>query len=485
MAFELYNTLTQRREPFVPLSGDQVGIYVCGVTVYDKPHIGHARSTVVFDVLVRYLRYKGYQVVYVRNFTDVDDKIINRAREENRPWHEIAEENIEEFHKEMKQLHTLPPDVEPRATEHITEMIVMIEKLIEKGHAYHVNGNVYFSVESFEGYGKLSHRSLDELKAGARLAVNPEKRNPLDFALWKKSLPGEPSWASPWGKGRPGWHIECSAMSTKYLGPTLDIHGGGKDLIFPHHENEIAQSEGTYEKKFVRYWVHNGFVTLNGEKMSKSTGNFLTLEDVLKRFDPEAIRLFLLSKQYRKPLDFSEKGLQEAQKALNRLYEVRRRIRQINWSKKGNVDRDMIISWRENLSRKFQEAMDNDLNTPQAIGTLFEYTRELNQWLDKSRDTRPQEEKKCLFLLDEEIEKVGSALGLFNKSPEEFFSERLSLHLEKVGLSEKELQEMIDKRAKARKQKDWKTADQIRDDLSSKGIALKDTPTGTVYSIAD
>ena len=320
MALRIYNTLTGKKEDFVPLHENRVGLYVCGVTVYDLCHIGHGRSAVVFDTIYRYLRYRGYEVTYVRNFTDIDDKIIKRANDEGVDFKAIAEKYIEEFNIDMGRLGLEKPSVEPKATEHIPEMIQLISILVEKGFAYQRNGDVFFSVERFKDYGKLSKRNLDEMQAGARVEIDEKKENPLDFALWKASKPGEPSWESPWGKGRPGWHIECSVMSQKYLGETFDIHGGGKDLIFPHHENEIAQSEAATGKPFVRYWIHNGFVNINKEKMSKSLGNILTLKEIFKDWHPEVIRLFLLSHHYRSPLDYSVDSLSEAKAGLDRFY---------------------------------------------------------------------------------------------------------------------------------------------------------------------
>ena len=305
MALRIYNTLTGKKEEFVPLHEKRVGMYVCGVTVYDLCHIGHARSAIVFDAIYRYLGYRGYEVTFVRNFTDIDDKIIKRANEEGVDCKAIAEKYIDEFNMDMGKLGFEKPKFEPKATEHIPEMIELISTLIEKGYAYQSGGDVFFSVEKFKDYGKLSKRNLEEMQAGARVGIDEKKENPLDFALWKASKPGEPSWESPWGKGRPGWHIECSVMSQKYLGETFDIHGGGKDLIFPHHENEIAQSEAATGKPFARYWIHNGFVNINKEKMSKSLGNILTLKEIFKDWRPEAIRLFLLSSHYRSPVDFS------------------------------------------------------------------------------------------------------------------------------------------------------------------------------------
>ena len=320
MALRIYNTLTGKKEEFVPIHEKRVGMYVCGVTVYDLCHIGHARSAIIFDTIHRYLQYRGYEVTYVRNFTDIDDKIINRANAEGTDFKTIAEKYIHEFQVDMGALGLERATIEPRATEHIPEMIRLISTLVEKGYAYARGGDVFFAVGRFRDYGKLSKRNLEEMQAGARVDIDEKKENPLDFALWKGSKPGEPFWESPWGKGRPGWHIECSVMSQKYLGETFDIHGGGKDLIFPHHENEIAQSEAATGKLFARYWVHNGFINIDKEKMSKSLGNILTIKDILKEWHPEALRLFLLSSHYRSPLDYSEASLGEAKAGLDRFY---------------------------------------------------------------------------------------------------------------------------------------------------------------------
>ena len=320
MAIRVYNTLTGKKEDFVPLHEGKVGMYVCGVTVYDLCHIGHARSAIIFDILYRYFRYRGYEVTFVRNFTDIDDKIINRANQEGVDYKTIAERYIREFGMDIRGLGLEKATIEPRATDHIPEMIELVSGLIEKGYAYPGGGDVFFSVERFKEYGKLSKRNLEEMQAGARVEIDEKKKNPLDFVLWKGSKPGEPFWESPWGKGRPGWHIECSVMSMKYLGETFDIHGGGRDLVFPHHENEIAQSEGATGKPFARYWIHNGFININKEKMSKSLGNILTIKEVVKEWHPEVLRLFFLSSHYRSPLDYSEESLKEAKSGLDRFY---------------------------------------------------------------------------------------------------------------------------------------------------------------------
>ena len=367
---QLYNTMTRRKENFEPRQAGRVGMYACGITAYDLSHIGHARSAVVFDVLNRYLRHLGYDVTFVRNFTDVDDKIIARANRENRTCTEVAETYIAAFHEDMDRLNVRRADIEPRATEYIADMQKLVQTLIDGGHAYAVpSGDVYFRVRSFPGYGKLSGRDIDELRSGARIAIGEEKEDPLDFALWKAAKPGEPFWESPWGKGRPGWHLECSAMSRKNLDLPLDIHGGGQDLIFPHHENEIAQSEASTGKELARFWVHNGFVQINSEKMSKSLNNFKTIRDILEHRQPETLRFFLLGKHYRSPIDFSFEGLDESERALKRVYECLRDVRAArgreSW-KKGETPASVLDEF-EMLEKGFFEAMDDDLNTAGAL----------------------------------------------------------------------------------------------------------------------
>jgi len=387
---KLYNTLTGKKEEFVPVTPGTMNMYACGVTVYDLSHIGHARGAVAFDVIQRYFRRRGYQVTYVRNFTDVDDKIINRAKQEGISAAEVARKYIDAYQEDMKRLGVGRPDFEPLATEHIKEMIEVIHRLVEKGHAYAVDGDVYFRVASFKDYGKLSKRNLDDMKAGARVEVDERKEDPLDFALWKASKPGEPAWDSPWGPGRPGWHIECTAMGFKHLGQTFDIHAGGKDLIFPHHENEIAQSEESAGKRFVNYWLHNGFVTLNQEKMSKSLGNFFTIRDILDKFDAEIVRLFLLSTHYRSPIDFSDANLKDARAGLDRFYTMKEGIRNFLAGKKPSlVKPEEVVESADkplyekivNLPKAFEEAMDDDFNSALAIGIIYDAVREVNKFI--------------------------------------------------------------------------------------------------------
>jgi cysteinyl-tRNA synthetase len=487
MALRVYNTMTKKKEELVPLQEGRIGMYACGVTVYDLCHIGHARSAVVFDVIYRYLQYKGYKVTYVRNFTDVDDKIIKRAQEEGVSTEEIATRYIEEFYADMGALGLKEPTIEPKATEHIPEMIALVQRLIEKGHAYEVEGDVYYAVESFPEYGKLSKRSLDEMQAGARVEVDEKKRNPLDFSLWKAAKPGEPSWESPWGQGRPGWHIECSAMSQKYLGDTFDIHGGGKDLIFPHHENEIAQAEGATGKPFVRFWLHNGFVNIEKEKMSKSLGNFLTIKEILKEYHPEIVRFFLLSRHYRSPIDFSSQGMEEARGNLERFYQtlagIDEAIAQDEATKpvpEGLSPEEMAVYRRaEEFTNQFEEAMNDDFNTAVAIAVLFELSHDLNRIL---QDATPHA-SQVLHKGREAFAVAGEVLGIFQEHPRAFLEAERERKAEKITLTQEEIEKLIAERNQARNKKNWARADEIRDQLASQGIVLEDGPQGTTWRV--
>lgn len=471
----VYNTLTDRKEEFRPIRPDEVKMYACGVTVYDHSHIGHARGAVVFDMIRRYLVYRGLAVTYVRNFTDVDDKIIQRANEEGVSPEEIAERYIREYQKDMAALGVERADIEPKATEHIKEIVALVHKLMEKGHAYAVGGDVLFEVASLPSYGKLSKRKLDELQAGARVEVDEKKKSPLDFVLWKASKAGEPAWKSPWGPGRPGWHIECSAMSQAHLGESIDIHGGGKDLIFPHHENEIAQSEAATGKPFVRYWLHNGFVNIDQEKMSKSLGNFFTIKEVLEKFDPEAVRLFLLTTHYRSPIDFSDRNLQDADRARRRVYNLLQTVdRLLAGGGEEEVDDAVAEPGREveAMLPRFEEAMDDDFNTARALGNLFEVVRMLNGAI---RDLVPEHTAALLPVLRrfrERMERISRVLGLFRESPEAVLKGE-------ADEASREIEEMIAGRLAARKNKDWAEADRIREELAARGVRLKDRPDGT------
>jgi cysteinyl-tRNA synthetase len=486
---KLYNTLTGKKEEFVPLKPGKVTMYACGVTVYDYSHLGHARGAVSFDLIQRYFRRKGFDVKYVRNFTDVDDKIINRAREEGITAAEVAQKYIKAYEVDMKRLGVGSADVEPKATEHIKEMLEIIKGLIDKGHAYVVEGDVYFRVASFKDYGKLSKRNLEDLKAGARVEIDERKADPLDFALWKASKPGEPSWDSPWGQGRPGWHIECSAMGFKHLGKTLDIHAGGKDLIFPHHENEMAQSEAYSGKRFVNYWLHNGFVNINQEKMSKSLGNFFTIRDILDQYDGEVVRLFLLSTHYRSPIDFSDANLKDARAGLDRFYTMKEGMQKyLSGKKPPTVKPDEVIEVTDRplyekihtLPKAFEEAMDDDFNTAFAIGLIYDLVRDVNKLL---AEVDKKNQDAAYFLLSDAATSFGDVsktLGIFLRDPDEWFKEG-RLADSKVTISVERIEELIHLRNEARARKDWAEADRIRKILDDGGVELFDRADGTVW----
>jgi cysteinyl-tRNA synthetase len=473
MTIFVYNTLTGKKEKFIPLQEGKVGMYVCGPTVYDSCHIGHARSAIVFDVITRYFSARGFDVTYVRNFTDVDDKIINRANQLGIQSHEVSEIYIKEFYEDMDALYVLRPTHEPYATQHIDNIIKLVETLIQKKCAYQIDGDVYFKVESFPDYGKLSGRKLEDMEAGARIDIDKRKENPFDFALWKSVKPGEPSWDSPWGPGRPGWHIECSAMSSKYLGENFDIHGGGKDLIFPHHENEIAQSEAASGKTFATYWVHNGFVNIDSEKMSKSLGNFTMIKDVLQIYHPEVIRLFLLSNHYRSPIDFSEKSMEEASQGLDKIYSLLDRLN------KANIQLSTADSGE--YWKRFSEAMDDDFNTAKGIGALFEAVRTTNRQLDEEQqDDATIKQITCAQI---DIKKMGKILGILHERPENYFKGKRSAAIKEEAIDPSWVEEMIQARINARKEKDWAKADQIRKELENMNIVLEDHSEGTIWKI--
>ena len=486
MALTIYNTLTRRKEPFQPLTEGKVGMYVCGVTVYDFSHIGHARAAVVFDVIFRYLKYKGYEVTYVRNYTDVDDKIINKALEEGVDAKTVAERYIREYDRDMEALGVEKPTFAPRATGHIPEMIRLVETLIENGYGYAIEGDVFFEVNKFKSYGKLSGKDTEQLKAGARVEVDDRKREPLDFALWKSSKPGEPSWDCPWGKGRPGWHIECSAMSQRYLGETFDIHGGGADLIFPHHENEIAQSEGATGKPFVRWWIHNGFVNINQEKMSKSLGNIFTIREILDRYHPEVIRSFLLSHHYRSPVDFSDQSLKEAQVSLDRLYSLLKDFKDMmdDGENSSSPFEKEVHGQIRDLPEMFEKAMDDDFNTASALGVLHQVTRTLNGVLAEAK--KSGEGTLPPALCDEALKTftaMGSTLGILISDPKDYFRKKQEEGMKGVAMSEEEIHRCIEERKAAREKKNWKKADQIREELFNQGILLEDTSQGTMWKV--
>ena len=476
MALKIYSSLTREKSDFVPVVQGRVGLYVCGVTVYSDSHIGHARSAIVFDVVSRYLRASGYDVNYVRNFTDIDDKIINRANAEKRDWKEIGETYIASFREDMAALGVLPPTREPRATEHIGDMIAIIEELIRKGCAYRVDGSVYFSVSKDRSYGELSGRTPDEMMAGARVEVDERKKDPLDFALWKESKPGEPAWDSPFGKGRPGWHIECSTMSIKYLGNPFDMHGGGKDLVFPHHENERAQAECATGRRFVNYWVHNGFVTMDREKMSKSLGNILLIKDFLKRYHADVLRLFFLSAHYRNPVDYSEKAIDNADSALRRLYATLERASGIGTPSAAPPVSNAEI---DGLEKSFYAAMDDDFNTAFALSYVFDLQTALNRMMDEGGQTNlPLILKGRDLLLS-----LANTLGLLTQDAGEFGRLETGRALGALGLDESAIESAVRRRAEARLNRDYKRADEIRNSLLEKGIILLDTPEGTKWRV--
>lgn len=492
MSIKIYNTLTHKKEPLNPIDPGHVKLYICGITSYDYCHIGHARSSLVFDMIVKYLRYRNYQVTFVRNFTDIDDKIINRAQEQNTSSEELANRFIDEFYIDMDYLGLDRPDIEPKATEHIPEMIALIVELIAKNKAYAVEGDVYYAVNNHSSYGKLSGRNIEDMQAGARVDVNEKKNHPMDFALWKSSKPGEPAWDSPWGPGRPGWHIECSAMSKKYLGDTFDIHGGGKDLIFPHHENEIAQSEAANEAPFVNMWVHHGFVTVRNEqtseaeKMSKSLGNFLTIRDLSEIFHPEVLKLFVFSTQYRNPLEYSGQAMQDAMSGLTRLYECVDSFENVIINE--DESSPALITEKEagilsSLEQRFQQAMDNDFNTAQAIGQLFEATRAINKII---RKLLPKQNRTDIVLLTRSVKtltKLAQIMGFLNEPSKTFLDKQKQEALKDAAIDEVTIKQMVEQRYNARKDKDWALSDRIRDELLTHNIELKDGPEGTTWTI--
>ena len=512
MPLTIHNTLTRTLERFEPLSPGRVGMYTCGVTVYDFCHVGHARSALAFDVIRRYLEFSGYRVTFVRNFTDVDDKIIARARDQGVSWDTVARRFIEAFIEDMDRLGVRRADIEPKATDHIPEMLQLIEELVGRGLAYAVDGDVYYAVRAFAGYGKLSHRSLEDLQAGARVEVDERKHDPLDFALWKASRPGEPAWDSPWGPGRPGWHIECSAMACKYLGETFDIHAGGEDLVFPHHENEIAQSEGATGRSFARYWLHNGMVTIGGEKMSKSLGNFVTIREALSRVSPEALKLLFLSANYRGPLDYTEAAVAEKAKALGGLQEFLRVVERLEAEtgaaepggaagSAGLDDRPAATAGAA-TEEAFRAAMDEDFNTARATGALFDLVREGNRLIHESgRGAMAPATLATLRGMAAQLRRLGQVLSLdlragavavaaysvirLERGAEAALAELAEQASRRGGPGPDEgrlravMQELLAHREAARRGKAWAGADAIRDGLAARGIRLDDTRHAT------
>ena len=451
---KIHNTLTRAKQDFVPLEAGRVRMYVCGMTVYDYCHLGHARVMVAFDAVVRWLRASGFEVTYVRNITDIDDKIIERALKNNEPVDRLTERFIKAMDEDAAALGVLKPDFEPRATQHVGGMLTMIAKLIERGKAYAIpGGDVYFSVRDFPGYGKLSGKSLEDLRAGERVDIVTSKRDPLDFVLWKAAKPGEPAWDSPWGKGRPGWHIECSVMSEHHLGEQFDIHGGGQDLQFPHHENEIAQSEGAHGHTFVNYWMHNGFVRVDDEKMSKSLGNFFTVREVLAKYDAEVVRFFIVRAHYRSPLNYSDQHLDDARSALSRLYTAL----------KGTPPAAVDIDWSEPHAARFKQAMDDDFNTAEAVAVLFELATEINRNHSAAQAGL--------------LKALAAVLGLLERDPTAFLQAAPAAQ----ALSAERIDELIGERAAARKARNFAEADRIRKVLLDTGVTLEDTPQGTIW----
>ncbi len=487
MTIQIHNTLSGKKEALQPIEQGHVKLYVCGITSYDYCHIGHARSALAFDMIVRYLKYRGLRVTYVRNFTDIDDKIITRANEQHTTSEELANRFIKEFYTDMDKLGIDRPDIEPKATEHIGEMIRLIGELIDQGKAYPTGGDVYYVVDSFPEYGKLSKRNIDDMQAGARISVNEQKRHPMDFVLWKGSKPGEPTWDSPWGPGRPGWHIECSAMSRKYLGETFDIHGGGQDLIFPHHENEIAQSEGANHKPFVNYWIHHGFVTIRDEKMSKSLGNFLTIRDILNHYHPEILRFFIFSTHYRNPLDFSESAMQDATAGLERLYECVAAIDALQPetgdSDAPSVFSDNDIKQLDEVEIRFRQAMDNDFNTAQAQGIFFDSVKTLNRIRRKLPKTPKTNDVTILKSNTETLKKLASIMGLLREDAHQFLADKKSKLVTACDIDIATVESLIAERYRCRQAKNWSRSDEIRNQLLQKNIELMDGPDGTTWSV--
>ena len=458
---KLFNSATRKKEELVPVHEGEIRMYACGPTVYDYFHIGNARPFIVFDVLRRYLEFRGFKVTFVQNFTDIDDKMIRRANQENITVKELGDRFIEEYYKDASALGIRPATVHPRATEHIGDIIKLIKRLEKNGLTYCVNGDVYFDTKAYPGYGKLSGQNLDDLEAGARIDVDTDKKHPADFALWKAAKPGEPSWNSPWGQGRPGWHIECSAMSMKYLGETFDIHGGGKDLLFPHHENEVAQAEGATGKPLAHYWLHNGFINIDNEKMSKSAGNFFTVRDILKEYSPEDVRFFMLSAHYRSPLNFSRDMISQAHASLVRLYNARDQLLFLQGHAQDHAPTEKDAEFAARLPEytdRFVAAMDDDLNTADALGVLFSLIQDINLSLNADSAL------SVIIKAYETLTSITDVLGLLMQKAE-------------IKLPD-DIQAMVDARAEARKNKDWKQSDELRSQLQQRGYIVEDTAQG-------
>ena len=483
---QLYNTISREKETFTPLRDNHVRMYVCGITAYDYCHIGHARSSVVFDVLYRYLLSKGYEVTFIRNFTDVDDKIINRANREKTTPEAIAATYIDAFYEDMDRLGIKRPDVEPRATEHIGEMITLVAILIDKGYAYATaSGDVYYRVRAFDSYGTLSGRNIEDLQSGARITPGEEKEDPLDFALWKSAKPGEPSWESPWGQGRPGWHLECSAMSKKYLDTPFDIHGGGQDLSFPHHENERAQSEAAYGVEFSKFWVHNGFVQINSEKMSKSLGNFTTIRAILQHYLPEVLRFFLLTKHYRSPLDYSTEAVDEAEKGLKRIYTsmalMESELTRTKW--KNSPLPEEFQAELTKAEEDWKKAMEDDMNTAAALGHIFTITRMANRILENKNWKKSSRAQEIFQRILADLTTWGAIMGVFTRPSAELLTSLRDSRAARNGIEEAKVLDLITQRGQARKDKDFARADVIRDELTAMHVTVQDTPQGVTWDV--
>ncbi len=462
----IYNTMTREKQEFVPITPGEVKMYSCGPTVYDYFHIGNARPFIIFDTMRRYLEYLGYKVTFVQNFTDIDDKMINRANKEGITVKELGERFIAEYFKDAEALGIKKATIHPKATENIDAIINVVKTLEEKGYAYNVNGNVYFRTKKFDNYGKLSHQPLEELEAGARIDITDDKEDPMDFALWKAQKPNEPAWESPWGMGRPGWHIECSAMVNKFLGPTIDIHSGGKDLIFPHHENEVAQSECANGCEFANYWMHNGYINIDNRKMSKSLGNFFTIRDITEKYEPQVIRFFMLSAHYRSPVNFSDLLMQQAKSSMERVNTCIENLEFLLSSaneKDANDNEKKLQEDVKNAKKRFMDAMDDDLNTADAISAIFDIVSSANKNLSLEGDNSKAVIEETLAAIHE----LGNVLGLFEKEEKTI---------------DAEIEALIEARNNARKEKNWQEADRIRDELKARNIELKDTPNGVKWS---
>lgn len=478
---KIFNSMTKKKEEFVPINGNNVTMYACGVTVYDLSHIGHARQAIVYSMMADYLRYKGYNVKYVRNYTDVDDKIIKRANEYGKNALEFSKEQIEETEKDMAGLHITEADVKTKASEYIDKIIEFVERLIEKGYAYKTKkGDVYYSVRKFKEYGKLSHRNVDDMLNGVRIELEEGKKDPIDFALWKSAKPGEIYWESPWGKGRPGWHIECSVMALDTLGQTIDIHGGGRDLLFPHHENEIAQSESLTGKKFANIWSHCGLIKINGEKMSKSLGNSLTIRDALKKYDYETIKYVMFSKHYGSDVDLSDNDYSLAENHLNYFYTS---IKEMNKYIKDNLvkEYDVKDDIADSIIPKFVENMDEDFNTTASIANLYNIFKYANNIMKTSKDKTKEDIANILRKILKNVHEVYSVLGLFDQNPDEYITKLKNKYLKELDIDEENIKQEIEKRAKAKQNKDFEKADKIRNALEAKGIILKDSKEGTSW----